>query len=371
MVIKNNTPYSLNKSNYKKVLDLLKNDLTSQEDEIGERVEGSGWTLYRYLYFTIDIFKIRPIRASSYIPTPEKYANAKCGLINIKNEDQQCFKWCMKYHQTKKEKHDDRLTVLHKIEDKYDYSCITFPASYEDIEKFEEINKVCIFIYTIEQEGIITDKKGNGNYIMNDCIYLLRIENQEQSHYVYIKHIDRLFNLHHHIQDKDKRFCPICTNKVNISEYGSHVSQCYKFAKNSTLLELSPGEMKFKKHKNKLERPFIVYADLEGTLIKIVDIEKLAMHKANSACFYFVCTFDNSRNRLWHYVGEDCVYQMIIELNKLAEECIAEMKENKRMIMTPEDEIDFANSEFCHICSGKLGDECKKKHHIWARPCAK
>ena len=72
MVIKNNTPYSLNKSNYKKVLDLLKNDLTSQEDEIGERVDGSGWALYRYLYFAIDIFKIRPIRASSYIPTPEK-----------------------------------------------------------------------------------------------------------------------------------------------------------------------------------------------------------------------------------------------------------------------------------------------------------
>jgi len=257
-------------------------------------------------------------------------------------------------------KNDDRLSVLHKIEDKYDYSCITFPASYEDIEKFEEINKVCIFIYTIEQEGIITDKKGNGNYIMNDCIYLLRIENQEQSHYVYIKHIDRLFNLHHHIQDKDKRFCPICTNKVNISEYGSHVSQCYKFAKNSTLLELSPGEMKFTKHKNKLERPFIVYADLEGTLIKIVDIEKLAMHKANSACFYFVCTFDNSRNRLWYNIGEDCVYQMIIELNKLAEECIAEMKENKRMIMTPEDEKLFLNSEYCLIFNKRLGFECEK-----------
>ena len=76
------------------------------------------------------------------------------------------------------------------------------------------------------------------------------------------------------------------------------------------------------------------------------------MHKANSACFYFVCTFDNSRNRLWYNIGEDCVYQMIIELNKLAEECIAEMKENNRMIMTPEDEIDFTNSEFCHICNG-------------------
>jgi hypothetical protein len=122
--------------------------------------------------------------------------------------------------------------------------------------------------------------------------------------------------------------------------------------------------MKFTKHKNKLERPFIVYADLEGTLIKIDDIEKLAMHKANSACFYFVCTFDSSRNRLWYYVGEDCVYQMIIELNKLAEECIAEMKENNRMIMTPEDETYFLNSEFCHICNGKLDDECKKTPYM-------
>ena len=46
----------------------------------------------------IDMFETRPVRGSSYIPTPERLANAKCGLINIHNEDHECFKWCVRYH---------------------------------------------------------------------------------------------------------------------------------------------------------------------------------------------------------------------------------------------------------------------------------
>jgi hypothetical protein len=35
------------------------------------------------------------IRGSSYIPTPVKFAHPKCGLVNIRNTDDKCFKWCM------------------------------------------------------------------------------------------------------------------------------------------------------------------------------------------------------------------------------------------------------------------------------------
>ena len=31
---------------------------------------------------------------------PDKDSNAKCGLSNIQNADQERFKWCMKYHQS-------------------------------------------------------------------------------------------------------------------------------------------------------------------------------------------------------------------------------------------------------------------------------
>jgi hypothetical protein len=54
----------------------------------------------KYTKLAIDIFETKPLRASSYIPTPERFSNAKCGLINIHNTDQECFRWCMRYHQS-------------------------------------------------------------------------------------------------------------------------------------------------------------------------------------------------------------------------------------------------------------------------------
>ena len=42
--------------------------------------------------------------------------------------------------------------------------------------------------------------------------------------------------------------------------------------------------MKFKNYKNKLERPFIVYADTECTLVKTNDPNKIHEHVVNSCC---------------------------------------------------------------------------------------
>ena len=109
-------------------------------------------------YFFFDVYKIKEIRGSSYIPTPEKYSNPKCGLINIQNDDHECFKWCMTYQQTDKSKHSDRLSVLN-IEDKYNYDNMNFPTSYDDIKTFEEHNKVCVMVYTTSTENIKKLKK--------------------------------------------------------------------------------------------------------------------------------------------------------------------------------------------------------------------
>ena len=90
------------------------------------------------------------------------------------------------------------------------------------------------------------------------------------------------------------------------------------------------------------------------------DTEKIAKHEANSACIYLVCTFDPSRNRLWHYVGTDCIEKMIIELNTIAEQCIEEVKENKRMKYTKEDNIKFCKSKTCHICDKEITSKSEK-----------
>ena len=125
-----------------------------------------------------------------------------------------------------------------------------------------------------------------------------------------------------------KKICPICNGKIKIDEWSSHVSKCYQFGKDSTLLKL-PDEgstMKFKYFKNMMERPYIVYADTECTLCENHDDEKVSIHKPNSACFYLVCTYDHSKNKLWHHVGEDCITKMILELNTTAKQCIEDRK---------------------------------------------
>ena len=47
----------------------------------------------------------------------------------------------MKYHSSKQEKHNDRLTFFKKMEDKYNYEGVNYPASYDDIKIFEENKK--------------------------------------------------------------------------------------------------------------------------------------------------------------------------------------------------------------------------------------
>ena len=93
--------------------------------------------------------------------------------------------------------------------------------------------------------------------------------------------------------------------------------------------------MKFYNYKNKLERPFVVYMDCEASLIPMEirdneqNIKLLNKHVINSCCFYFVCSFDSSRNKLYDFRGSNCLFDMIKQLNEIANKCIEEMLENK------------------------------------------
>ena len=58
-------------------------------------------------------------KRSTYIKSPD---NLGRGIINIKNEDDLCFKYCIKYHKSNKNEHSVRVSALKKINDdcKYD-----------------------------------------------------------------------------------------------------------------------------------------------------------------------------------------------------------------------------------------------------------
>ncbi len=111
------------------------------------------------------------------------------------------------------------------------------------------------------------------------------------------------------------------------------------------------SSMKFKNYKDTMERPFMVYADWECSLLKTHEEGKTHRHKANSCGFYFLCTFDDTRNKYYEFKGDDCTTEMILKLKEIAKDCIAEMRKNTEMYLTKENEASHIEAKQCMLCN--------------------
>ena len=69
-------------------------------------------------------------------------------------------------------------------------------------------------------------------------LYIYCEQDEDKSHYIYIKHLERLMNLHNHKCDKHQLFCPCCQKGVNGEDVRNHVTECYRLSKDSTLSKL-------------------------------------------------------------------------------------------------------------------------------------
>ena len=56
--------------------------------------EGSGWAINHIDSHYINVTIYKPLNGSSYMELPTELRNPKKGLINIKNKDDECFRWC-------------------------------------------------------------------------------------------------------------------------------------------------------------------------------------------------------------------------------------------------------------------------------------
>ena len=88
--------------------------------------------------------------------------------------------------------------------------------------------------------------------------------------------------------------------------------------------------MKFNNHKNKLIRPYIAYFDFECSLCETGDEEKIAKHEPNSVCYYLVNTKDPSKNKLFTFLGNDCVENFIVSLNNTYNECTKQIEAKEK-----------------------------------------
>ena len=73
------------------------NEMVDEIEESIQKVkyaEGSGWRFSKIINLTLHTAKWDPLNAGSYIDLPPFLKNKKA-LINMQNEDEECFKWCI------------------------------------------------------------------------------------------------------------------------------------------------------------------------------------------------------------------------------------------------------------------------------------
>ena len=93
-----------------------KGDLAKRMHSRIDHQVGSGLAVKSIVGLFITTYSQKPSRGSSYIATPPELSNARMGIVNIQNKDEECFKYCMLYHQTAKAKNNDRIRFLKKKE---------------------------------------------------------------------------------------------------------------------------------------------------------------------------------------------------------------------------------------------------------------
>ena len=133
-----------------------------------------------------DITLYKPLNGSSYMELPTELRNPKKGLINIKNKDDECFRWCHIRHLNPQEKDPQRI----KKEDKkmineLNYDGIDFPLSQKHYNKVEKRNSIRINVFGYEDGQPFPIHISKETF--EDQMNLLLITKDEKKHYVNIK----------------------------------------------------------------------------------------------------------------------------------------------------------------------------------------
>jgi hypothetical protein len=338
---------------------------------------GSNWRFKSVVKMHINTFVYKPLKGSSYIPLPKELA-AKKAIINMKNEDNECFKWCVTRALNPVERDSERITKILRLQaEKLDWRGIEFPVTLKEINKFERNNtdvSVNVFGYEKKNLSITTSKQEKRKHEVD----LLFISNDATNHYCLINNFSRLLSSQVSNKEHKRLFCRRCLSSFdNENSLTSHNKYCSQ--NEAVRVELpKPGTMLSFKHYNRsMKVPFVVYADFES-LIKPIDTcqpdpsmsytKQYQKHTPSSFSYYIKCFDDDiypqDTVKFTAESEDDDVAQIFIDMLTQDIKKIYEQfkKRKKRMIFTEADEKIYREATVCHICEQELGDDRVRDH---------
>ena len=353
---------------YNEMVEVIEEEIQKVQD-----AEGSGWVFQKVLKLVLHTTKWDPINAGSYIDLPPFLKNKKA-IINMKNQDNECFKWTVLRALNPKGNHPERIDKdLKSKEDTLNMKGIRYPVSFRDIDRFETLNpEISISVLGYNKDERVYPLKVSKYTGCKHDIVLLLIKDGEKSHYCLVKDMSALLASQINNHKGTRHICLNCFNGFNAPDtLNKHKEYCYNNECVKLLIPQAGTFLRFKNFLHSEKAPFSIYADFES-LIKSMDgcnpdpnksyTKKYQKHEPISFSYYIKCFNDSvCKPILRKYTGKNAMDVFIKWLEEDVK-AIANI-EPKDMIFTEEDEKQFNNASDCWICgealeNGRVRDHC-------------
>ena len=324
--------------------------------------EGSGWIINSIINHYINIAKYNPLNGSSYIDLPPELKNNK-SIINMINQDNECFRWCHIRHLNPHENNPQRIKKTDKEYIKeLDYSNIIFPVSVKQINQIEKQNNIRINLFGYEEKQKFPIQISKEKYQNN--MNLLLLNNDKKNHYVLIKDFNKfMYNQTQH-QHK-KLFCMYCLQYFSSNDIlNEHTNNCLIINGKQAIKMPEIGyQVNFKNYYKQMPVPFVIYADFEAITEQIhtckpdINNSYTTAYQHHTDCSFgykVVCYYDNKYTKEFQfYRGENATFNFLEKMLEEVNHCQTIIKKhfNKPLVMTPENDLDFENSKKCYICN--------------------
>ena len=313
-----------------------------------EQLEGSGFVFQEIEEVILEIYKVNDIQASSYIELPGKYKDNK-SIINIKNNDQYCFLWCILAQLYPVENHKDRISkyIIHL--NKLNLKGLEFPMKVKDIPKFENLNNLKINVFELTG-NVLTPIHVNKNYLQPQIGLLLY-----QNHYCLITRLHCLINKDSHMKHVCRRCLTAFSSQPVLID---HMERCIK--QQPTKITFSwKDQLKFEDYHMKVPVPIRVYADFE-CINQPQNIPNVLFKEIPIAVEYYVIS--PFGNYYYSYFGIDCTKWFVNRMLTLEKIASKYFKTNLELEMSQEEEVQFQLAEECWLCENPLDDTKVRDH---------
>ena len=304
--------------------------------------EGSAWIIKSINGHYINIIKYEPLTGSSYIKLPSELQHHKSGLINLKNKDNECFRWCHVRHLNPQIKDPQRIKKTDKaFMPQLNYDNIEFPVSVKQYNKVETQNNININVFGYENKQTYP-------------IYVSKEKFENFYRFMYRK-----------TRNKNKKhFCMHCLQCFSQEEILlKHKEVCIEINGEQSIKMPEVGsKIEFKNYNKQMQAPFVIYADFEAITEPVHGCQPsnqqsfTEAYQKHTDCGYgykVVCCYDDKYSKpIKYYRGEKAVYKFMEAMLAEVKYCrqTIKYKFNKPLVMSPEDEDKFQKATSCHIC---------------------